>query len=90
VRIEADQIVGDLVERARSTDIEAQLLAAIYTHLCVYQHVSHPEEPCSLAPFAKYAGSVHGRVNHLDTACMRLMMRCRIRAPLPFVTLINQ
>jgi 2-dehydropantoate 2-reductase len=38
VRIEADQIVGDLVERARSADIEAPLLAAIHTHLCVYQH----------------------------------------------------
>jgi len=38
VRIEADQIVGDLVERARSACVETPLLAAIYTHLCVYQH----------------------------------------------------
>jgi 2-dehydropantoate 2-reductase len=38
VRIEADQIIGDLVERARSARIETPLLAAIYTHLCVYQH----------------------------------------------------
>jgi 2-dehydropantoate 2-reductase len=37
-RIEADQIVGNLVERARSACIETPLLAAIYTHLCIYQH----------------------------------------------------
>jgi 2-dehydropantoate 2-reductase len=37
VPIEADQIIGDLVERARSAGIETPLLAAIYTHLCVYQ-----------------------------------------------------
>ena len=34
---EADQIIGDLVERARLAGIETPLLAAIYTHLCVYQ-----------------------------------------------------
>jgi 2-dehydropantoate 2-reductase len=37
VPIEADQIIGDLVERARLAGIEVPLLAAIYTHLCVYQ-----------------------------------------------------
>jgi 2-dehydropantoate 2-reductase len=37
VPIEADQIIGDLVERARLAGIEAPLLATIYTHLCVYQ-----------------------------------------------------
>jgi len=38
LRIEAEQIVGDLVERGRSACVETPLLAAIYTHLCVYQH----------------------------------------------------
>jgi 2-dehydropantoate 2-reductase len=37
-RTEADQIIGDLVGRARAAGIEAQILGAIYTHLCVYQH----------------------------------------------------
>ena len=37
VRIEADQIIGDLVKRARAAGIETPLLGAIYTHLCVYQ-----------------------------------------------------
>lgn len=37
VPIEADQIIGDLLDRARSAGIETPLLAAIYTHLCVYQ-----------------------------------------------------
>lgn len=37
VPIEADQIIGDLVERARAAGIETPLLGAIYTHLCVYQ-----------------------------------------------------
>jgi 2-dehydropantoate 2-reductase len=37
VPVEADQIIGDLVERARLAGIETPLLAAIYTHLCVYQ-----------------------------------------------------
>jgi 2-dehydropantoate 2-reductase len=38
VPIEADQIIGDLVERASAAGIETPLLRAIYTHLCVYQH----------------------------------------------------
>ena len=38
VRVEADQIIGDLVERARAAKIKAPLLGLIYTHLCVYQH----------------------------------------------------
>ena len=37
VPIEADQIIGDLVERARAAGVETPLLGAIYTHLCVYQ-----------------------------------------------------
>jgi 2-dehydropantoate 2-reductase len=37
VPIEADQIIGDLVEHARAAGIEKPLLEAIYTHLCVYQ-----------------------------------------------------
>jgi 2-dehydropantoate 2-reductase len=37
VRVEADQIIGDLVERARAAGMEVPILAAIYTHLCVYQ-----------------------------------------------------
>ena len=35
--IEADQIIGDLVERASAAHIETPLLRAIHTHLCVYQ-----------------------------------------------------
>jgi 2-dehydropantoate 2-reductase len=35
--IEADQIIGDLVERACAAGIETPLLGAIHTHLCVYQ-----------------------------------------------------
>jgi 2-dehydropantoate 2-reductase len=35
--IEADQIIGDLVERARAAGIETPLLEAIHTQLCVYQ-----------------------------------------------------
>jgi 2-dehydropantoate 2-reductase len=38
VRVEADQIMGDLVERAGAAGIKAPLLEAIYTHLCVYQN----------------------------------------------------
>ena len=37
VPIEADQIIGDLLERARGAGIETPLLGAIWTHLCVYQ-----------------------------------------------------
>jgi 2-dehydropantoate 2-reductase len=35
--IEADQIVGDLLVRARDASLSTPLLAAAYTHLCVYQ-----------------------------------------------------
>ena len=35
--IEAEQIVGDLVERAQRAGIDVPLLAAAFTHLCVYQ-----------------------------------------------------
>ncbi len=37
VPIEADQITGDLLERARAAGIETPLLGAVWTHLCVYQ-----------------------------------------------------
>jgi len=37
VPIEADQIIGDLLERARAAEIETPLLAATWTHLCVYE-----------------------------------------------------
>jgi ketopantoate reductase len=37
VPIEADQIIGDLLGRARAAGIETPLLGAIWTHLCVYQ-----------------------------------------------------
>lgn len=36
--IEADQIIGDLLARARQASIETPLLAAAYTHLSVYQN----------------------------------------------------
>jgi 2-dehydropantoate 2-reductase len=35
--IEADQIIGDLVVRARAAGVETPLLGAIYANLCVYQ-----------------------------------------------------
>jgi 2-dehydropantoate 2-reductase len=35
--IEADQIIGDLLARARSVDVAIPLLAAAYTHLSIYQ-----------------------------------------------------
>lgn len=35
--IEADQIIGDLLDRAESADVPAPLLAAAYTHLSIYQ-----------------------------------------------------
>ena len=38
VRIEADQIIGDLVERAHAAAVKTPLLGLIYTHLSVYQH----------------------------------------------------
>ena len=37
VPIEADQIIGDLLERARAAGIETPLLGVVWTHLCVYQ-----------------------------------------------------
>lgn len=36
--VEADQIVGDLLERARHAGVAAPLLSAAFTHLKVYQH----------------------------------------------------
>lgn len=36
--IEADQIVGDLLARGQAFGVETPLLAAAYTHLCVYQN----------------------------------------------------
>jgi 2-dehydropantoate 2-reductase len=35
--VEADQIIGDLLERGRSSGLQTPLLAAAYTHLCVYR-----------------------------------------------------
>ncbi len=35
--IEADQIIGDLLERGRKAELSTPLLAAAYAHLCVYQ-----------------------------------------------------
>jgi 2-dehydropantoate 2-reductase len=35
--IEADQIIGDLLARARLVDVPTPLLAAAYTHLSIYQ-----------------------------------------------------
>jgi 2-dehydropantoate 2-reductase len=35
--LEADQIVGDLLVRARGVSLPTPLLSAAYTHLCVYQ-----------------------------------------------------
>jgi 2-dehydropantoate 2-reductase len=37
VHIEADQIIGDLVDRAHAAKVKAPLLEMIYTNLCVYQ-----------------------------------------------------
>jgi len=34
--IEADDIIGDLLKRGRDAGIATPLLAAAYTHLCVY------------------------------------------------------
>jgi 2-dehydropantoate 2-reductase len=36
--VEADQIIGDLLARARKANIDTPLLAAAYTHLSVYQN----------------------------------------------------
>ena len=38
VHIGADQIIGDLVERAHAAGVKTPLLRLIYTNLCVYQH----------------------------------------------------
>jgi 2-dehydropantoate 2-reductase len=38
VRIEADQIIGDLIARGQRTGLRIPLLEAIYAQLCVYQH----------------------------------------------------
>jgi 2-dehydropantoate 2-reductase len=35
--VEADQIIGDLLERGRKASVATPLLAAAYAHLCVYQ-----------------------------------------------------
>jgi 2-dehydropantoate 2-reductase len=35
--VEADQIIGDLLTRAQSVGVATPLLAAAYTHLCVYE-----------------------------------------------------
>jgi 2-dehydropantoate 2-reductase len=37
-RIEADQIIGDLMGRAHAAGLKAPHLGLTYTHLCVYQH----------------------------------------------------
>jgi 2-dehydropantoate 2-reductase len=36
--IEAEQIIGDLLARARSAGLATPLLATAYTHLMVYQN----------------------------------------------------
>src|SRR5271167_1498287 len=36
-RLEADQIIGDLIVRGQTAGLRIPLLEAIYTHLCVYQ-----------------------------------------------------
>ena len=36
--VEADQIIGDLLARGRASGLACPLLAAAYTHLCVYQN----------------------------------------------------
>lgn len=36
--IEADQIIGDLLARGQKKGVATPLLAALYTHLCVYQN----------------------------------------------------
>ncbi len=41
--IEADQILGDLLTRGRQAQVHTPLLAAAYTHLAIYQHLSQPK-----------------------------------------------
>ncbi|GAC1492876.1 MAG: hypothetical protein NVS2B11_17010 [Acetobacteraceae bacterium] len=36
-RVEADQIVGDMIRRGQEHGVATPLLAAAYAHLCVYQ-----------------------------------------------------
>jgi 2-dehydropantoate 2-reductase len=36
--IEADHIIGDLLDRARKMDVSAPLLTIVYTHLSIYQN----------------------------------------------------
>jgi 2-dehydropantoate 2-reductase len=36
--IEADQIIGDLLTRARSADVATPMLETAYAHLCVYRN----------------------------------------------------
>jgi len=62
VRIEADQIIGDLEERARARGIGTPLLSAIYTHLCVYQQRVTPQSfnDGSRAPLATAPSPVGG------------------------------
>jgi ketopantoate reductase len=38
VPIEADQIIGDFVDRAHAASVKVPLLELIYTNLCVYQY----------------------------------------------------
>jgi|SRR5580698_9063144 2-dehydropantoate 2-reductase len=42
-RIEADQIIGDLLARARRANIATPLLTAVYAQLCVYQSRLGPQ-----------------------------------------------
>jgi 2-dehydropantoate 2-reductase len=41
--IEAEQILGDLVERAQRAGIDTPLLAAAFANLCVYQNRQAPK-----------------------------------------------
>jgi 2-dehydropantoate 2-reductase len=54
--IEADQIIGDLLARAQSVGVATPLLAAAYTHLCVYQLRCQDTSYCE--KFSVRAGAV--------------------------------
>ncbi len=41
--IEADQIIGDLLARAKQAKVHTPLLAAAFTHLAIYQHLRQPK-----------------------------------------------
>ncbi|MGH7066159.1 MAG: 2-dehydropantoate 2-reductase [Acetobacteraceae bacterium] len=41
--VEAEQIIGDLIARGSAADVPLPLLAAAYTHLCVYQDPARRE-----------------------------------------------